>query len=88
MHEHYLAITVGDIYGYWGAGGTVDEAVKKMRKAGAKKRDAYRVYRFTSELPFAPSERKATAEEADCWIGRDGSCNWIRCDRELIQLSR
>jgi len=73
------------IGGNWGVGATREEAVANARKAGAKKRDKFRVWRFTSELPFAPIDRGAFNDEADCWVGQDGSTNWIRCERELIE---
>lgn len=84
MRERYIARTVGGLYGYWGAGRIEDEAIEKMRKSGAKRRDPYRVYKFTSDLPFAPVDREATEQEADCWVGEDGSCNWIRCERTVV----
>ena len=28
--------------------------------------------------------RKAGVNEADCWVGRDGSVNWVRCEREWL----
>ena len=83
MHVRYIAMTTG-FFGHWGVGGTQAKAVEKMRKSGAKTRDHYRVYRFASELPFAPADREATDLEADCWIGQDGSCNWIRCKRSVV----
>lgn len=87
MNERFIAVTKGGLYGYWAGGATLEEAVKGLRKAGAKKRAPYRVYKFTSELPFAPAKREATEGEADCWIGQDGSCNWIRCEREEIEAA-
>lgn len=83
MNERYIALS-GGIYGHWGVGSSVIEAVANAKRAGAKKRDGCRVFRFWSELPFAPATRPAHEDEADCWVGRDGSCNWIRCEREEL----
>lgn len=73
----------GGIYGYFGKGYTLEEAKKAWRKAGGKKnQNFYREIVFQSNLPFAPMDRAATEEEADAWIGKDGSVNWIRCEQE------
>lgn len=80
MNERFILIGLG----YWGAGDTVEKAKSQLRKAGGRLKDGFNIYRFSSDKPFAPSTRDATDTEADCWIGRDGSINWIRCERELI----
>jgi hypothetical protein len=88
MHERFIAVcavstTLG---GYWGSGDTMEQATERMmdsgvraKKHGKAKRE-FRAYRFTSDLPFAPTDREATETEADCWMGQNGSINWIRCD--------
>ena len=81
MHETFIAMS-GSIYGVWGVGPTIERAEANLRKAGGVKSN--RVYRFASELPFAPRDRDATAEEADCWIGRDGSMSWTRCEKTIV----
>ena len=79
MNERFIA-AISNLYGHWGVGTTLGEALTNARKAGARKRDKFRTWQFTSELPFAPPDREATEEEADCWVGQDGSINWVRCD--------
>ncbi len=80
MNVRYISIS----FGYWGAGATGEEAVKNRIKAGAKKRDKAKLIRFQSELPFAPSNRLATDEEADCWVDCHGGLNWVRCEKEDV----
>lgn len=80
MNNFYIAIS-GDFYGYFGNGFTEDEAKKNLRKAGGKIKGC-RIEKFTSELPFVGlDKRQANENEADAWIGKDGSINWIRCER-------
>lgn len=83
---HVLHIVVGGkgLYGHYGKGTTLAEAQAAYKKAGGKKRDKQIVHRFESELPFAPFDRDATDEEADAWVGRDGSINWLRCQRTAV----
>lgn len=82
MNLRFIAV-IGSGSGYWGAGETKDQAIAKMRKAGCRLADVKKasIYQFSSELPFAPANREAEDDEADCWVGQDGSMNWIRCDR-------
>lgn len=70
--------------GSWGAGATVEEARKNFKKVGGRKVEAG--WRFTSDLPFAPPDRPAKNNESDCWVGRDGSVNWVRCAREELEI--
>jgi hypothetical protein len=79
-HERFIAFGLG----YWGTGSTIEKAKKQLRKAGGRLRNGYNIYRFWSEKPFAPSERPANEDESDCWVGRDGSINWVRCEREQL----
>jgi len=84
LNEKFIAATT-DLYGYWGAGATIEEAKKQLCKAGGKIKGC-RLWRFTSELPFCPAGKKDADEtEADCWIDRYGGLNWIRCDRKMIE---
>lgn len=84
MFELYL-VTSGGLYGHFGRGSTEEEAVSRWKKAGGKKKEGnYRVQKFTSDKPFAPADRDANADEADAWIGSDGSTNWIRSEREIL----
>jgi len=91
MNEKYIVTASQDgLYGHWGSGATVDEALAKLRKAARRrpKKANVRVCRFTSDLPFAPPDREARVSEADAWVGRDGSVNWVRCEREWIEATR
>lgn len=76
-------------YGWFGNGDTLESAERAARAAArrptAARWKARRVYRFTAALPFAPYDRDATENEADAWVGRDGSINWVRCDREKLE---
>lgn len=84
MNERYIAMSGDGLYGHWGAGDTAEDARKKLKKAGGKVEGCI-LYRFTSELPFAAADKKVADDtEADCWVGRDGSMNWIRCKREEV----
>ncbi len=84
MNERFL-VTSGGLYGHYGQGATPDEARRNWRKAGGTKKEGnYREQKFTSALPFAPLDREVNDTEADAWIGRDGSTNWVRCDREVL----
>lgn len=84
MHERYIA-TSGGLYGNWGNGDTVEDAKKNLRKAGGKIKGC-KLWKFTSQLPFAPTDKQiAEQAEADCWIGRDGSMSWVRCQREEME---
>ncbi len=82
MNERFICISMeSSCYGHWGTGDTLEKAKKALRKAGGKVKGC-RVIRFTSDLPFAPvTKLKADETEADCWVGRDGSVNWVRCER-------
>lgn len=88
MYIRFIAVTIGQPYGYYAYGDTIPESVTKLWKISKKKKlDAkkYRVWKFRSELPFAAtSKRKADENEADCWIGQDGSISWVRCEREEV----
>lgn len=83
-YELYI-VTSGGMYGHYGKGATLEEARKAWRKAGGRKAEGnVRELLFISRLPFAPFDRNATEQEADAWIGRDGSINWVRCTREEV----
>ena len=84
MNERYIAMT-REFYGHWGAGTTIEEAKKNLKKSGGKIKNC-RILKFTSKLPFAPANREANENEADSWIGRDGSTNWVRCEREELSV--
>lgn len=85
-HELFIARSFDGYGGHWGVGASRNAAVEKMRAAGAKKRDRYKLWRFYSELPFAPTDRDAHEDEADAFVGGDGTVNWIRCERESTAL--
>ncbi len=83
-HERFIVVSCSReaFGGHWGQGETLDEAVENCRKAGGRKRDDYRkVWRFTSELPFAPVDRDALSSESDAYVGQDGQMYWKRCER-------
>lgn len=81
MAKFFIVIS-GSYCGYYGTGTSLSDARKAWHKAGGRSTDkGYRVEEFTSSLPFAPRDRQATEKEADAWVGRDGSLNWIRCER-------
>lgn len=88
MNSWYIAKTK-ELYGSYGNGPTAEEAIANMKKAhkgqGRIKKDGFTLFKFTSELPFAPRERTATDGEADAWCGKDGSLNWVRCEREILE---
>lgn len=89
MNERYLVIGRprgrGEYGGRWGSGETAKAATLNYRKAGGSTaKDVSKMFRFTSELPFAPTDREATDAEADCWVGGDGAINWVRCEREEV----
>lgn len=90
MHERFIALSTGKGFGgYWGSGETLEKAKKNLKASGGHvgKKPGLRVFRFTSELPFAPAAcLQATDQEADCWVGQDGSMNWVRCQREEVKL--
>lgn len=70
--------------GYWGQGTTLDEAKKQYKKAGGTTKGITAIYQFTSDKPFAPSNREATADESDAYMDKGGGLNWIRCERKEI----
>jgi len=84
MYEMFIAVCGSKSYGgEWGVGKTIAHAITNLREAGGYLRH-HIIYRFTSELPFAPRDRDCTDQEADCWVGRDGNMSWIRCEREIV----
>lgn len=80
MNVRFIVMSTGQ-YGTWGAGETLAAAEANRIKAKGKRRDSVRVMKFESALPFAPSGRDATDNEADAFVGKDGTINWIRCER-------
>ncbi len=81
MNEFFIVMS-GGLYGHYGKGSTRNDAIKAWKKAGGRKSEkGYREVKFVSELPFAPFDRAAKDSEADAWVGRDGSINWIRCEK-------
>lgn len=92
MHERFIASYFNwEIGGVWGVGDTLDEARENMVKCAKgkwkhKARENCIVWRFYSELPFAPSDRDATEQESDCWFN-EGTVSWRRCERERIEAA-
>lgn len=87
MNERYIAVSNDTGYsGNFGYGDTIDHAKKNLRKAGGRIKGC-RIAKFTSALSFVEigNKREAGANEADAWIGRDGSVNWVRCEREWLE---
>ena len=92
MNERFVCIgrpRGRDSYGgRWGAGDSLEAAVANYRKAGGSTaRGAWKSFSFVSGLPFAPTDREATDDEADCWVGGDGSIYWIRCERKELEAA-
>lgn len=91
MHTRYLAMFFSyNTGGFWGTGETLEEAVANLMKEGKGhvrtiKKKGFTKYRFDSTLPFAPSDREATADESDMWVDAGGAMNWLRCVREEIK---
>lgn len=82
MNRRFILVISEGGYGYWGTGATVAEALVALRKSSGKRGNIkFLTLMFTSELPFAPSDRTAYDGEADAWIGRDGSLNYVRCEK-------
>lgn len=80
-NEFWIVMDAG-MYGQFGKGATQNDARTAYRKAGGKGRKV-RIQQFESDKPFAPFDRQATEDEADAWVGEDGSTNWVRCKRVL-----
>jgi hypothetical protein len=90
MNKRFIAVVGCSSFGHWGAGKTMTEAKKNLLKHAGKTQfkeleSTLKYIRFTSELPFAPPNRKANKNEADCWIGQTGCVYAIRCKREDMQ---
>ena len=86
MYEKFiLRVEVSPLEGFFGCGETVEKArancIKAMPSKYRRRKVKESVSKFTSELPFAPSNREAMDKEADAWCGKDGSINWLRCER-------
>lgn len=80
MNRRFICMSAG----YWGGGETVSEALGKLKKCSGKMPKDFVVTMFESELSFAPSDRVALDGESDCWVGKDGSMNWVRCERTQL----
>jgi len=85
MYERFIAIANLQFGGEWAMGDTAEEAQKRL-KTRVKRSKVYatKLWRFWSELPFAPTDREATKEEADAYMTADGSLCSIRAEREMI----
>jgi hypothetical protein len=87
MHTRFIIMS----YGHFGVGATLDEAIVNHKKArrgqGRLPKDAkVLAFKYESPLPFCPvtETRDATEDEADAWVGRDGSTNYVRCSAQQI----
>lgn len=98
QHVRFIAKTTDGLYGHFGYGDTEADALRNLKKAGGeitktktkwnykpKRGYALIVYKYTSDLPFAPNNREALENEADCWVDQSGATNWIRCEVETIR---
>lgn len=83
-YEMFMAVTSQ----HWGIGDTAEEAKQQMRKVGGRLKNGYVVYRFHGSLPFAPRDREAKDNEADCWLGSDGLMTWVRCNRTEVERKK
>lgn len=83
----FIAISSDGVYGKFGYGYTAEEAAKNLKKAGGRAKGA-KIVRFKSDLPFVEIglADEAKLNQSDAWIGQDGSINWIRCDREWLDI--
>lgn len=77
MYKRFIVISCG----FWGAGDTIEKAHENHKKAGGKKKNC-KTLEFTSELPFAPSNRDAMENEADAYVSTSGDTCWVRCERK------
>ena len=79
-YERYIAVSNERYGGFYGYGEDQKAALAKLKLAGGKPKLA-KLIRFTSELPFAPTDRPATEQEADAWMDRYGGLNYIRTSK-------
>jgi hypothetical protein len=81
-HEFFIVVSAG----YFGKGATLEAARRAWKGVGGRKTRQGKVteFRFTSELPFAPMDRKANDGEADAWINSDGSLWTTRCETHRL----
>lgn len=97
MFTRFMAVTNDGVYGHFGCGDTLEEALKTLKASGGeirkrgdsfapKKGYALTAYKFTSEYPFAPYDREATEEEADCWVNDMGNICSFQCQREKVEI--
>ena len=89
LYERYIVTTWKDA-GFWGAGDTLNDAARQCRRAAGLRRlpvEKTEAFIFMSERPFAPLDRDATDDEADCYVTAHGSMCWVRCNREKLDLN-
>ena len=85
FYVRYIVLSYSNGGGEYGIGDTMQEAMREFHQAGGKSKQIRFIYKFTADVPFAPSSQPvARDDQADAWVGRDGSVSWIRCRREQI----
>lgn len=82
MNRRFILVSDG----YWSIGETLCEAYGALKKVCGSHSKFFIAHMFESDLPFVPVglSRMALDGESDCWMGRDGSLNWVRCDHTLL----
>lgn len=83
MYQYFIVTS----HGYFGGASTLKEAKDKHDSIAGEPVDKIIVFRFMSELPFAPSDREAKEDEADAYMDQYGMLYWIRCKKEKIEGS-
>lgn len=83
-HRRFIICAGDGVYGHWGSGSTINAARQNFLRAGGKRKVDYAIWEFTSDLPFAPSEREANEDESDAYVATDGSLCWVRCEPQQL----
>lgn len=87
MNERYVVVgrskTAGG--GSYGFGPTLKEASRKFSESGGDSDVKAVVYKFRSELPFAPANCEAREDEADAYVNQIGQVHWLRCEMEKLE---
>jgi hypothetical protein len=86
LYEQFIFMS-GGVFGRWGVGSTLQQAIDNWKSAGGKNSDSgLRYYRFSSEFPFAPAGRDALQGEADAFVDQtSGDLVWSQCELDPVQ---
>ncbi len=83
MHERFIAVSSASGFsGHWGSGNTEMGALENLRQQKPSPAPIV-MWRFFGDLPFAPADREAEDNEADCWAGSHSLFS-LRCQRERV----